>query len=166
MEDFTRTATGVGLPLQGPHWAEQVEDALPASFTPLKLVTQPSGLVVELKRPDMLLGRHTDADLRLPMPDVSRRHCRFVFTDGSWQVVDLDSLNGVMVNGQRVKQATLRHWDLVVIGGFKFRVDLEAPPSNAPEAPGDSANRDEMESVAGGVPLPAHEAGPSQRKAS
>src|SRR2546423_3973024 len=53
-------------------------------FIPMTLVLQPNGLKVELTRPEMLLGRHSGADLRLPMPDVSRRHCRFVFQDGVW----------------------------------------------------------------------------------
>ena len=48
---------------------------------------------------DMLIGRHSQADIRLPLPDVSRRHCRFFFGEGVWQVLDLNSLNGVFLNG-------------------------------------------------------------------
>src|SRR6266436_2874985 len=50
-------------------------------------VMQPNGMAVELMRPNMLLGRHSTADLRLPLPDVSRRHCRFLYQDGVWQVL-------------------------------------------------------------------------------
>ena len=69
-----------------------------SGFRSLKLVLQPNGLAVELTRPNMLLGRHSTADLRLPLPDVSRRHCRFLYTDGHWFVQDLQSLNGTFVN--------------------------------------------------------------------
>jgi pSer/pThr/pTyr-binding forkhead associated (FHA) protein len=72
----------------------------------------------------MVIGRHSQADLRLPLPDVSRRHCRFLFTEGSWHVFDLDSLNGVFINGEQVRHAILREHDVLTIGGFQFEVDL------------------------------------------
>jgi pSer/pThr/pTyr-binding forkhead associated (FHA) protein len=104
------------------------EGELPPDFVPLRLVLQPSGApLIEVNRPDMLVGRHTEADIRLPLPDVSRRHCRLVFTEGCWQVIDLNSLNGVQVNGEQVLQAPLENGDLLRIGGFTFAVDLTAP---------------------------------------
>lgn len=93
-------------------------------FVPLRLVLQPGDVVLELDRPDMVLGRHSQTDLRLPLPDVSRRHCRFTWSNGIWQVRDLASLNGVYVNGLLVQQAELSQNDLVRIGGFTFSIDL------------------------------------------
>jgi pSer/pThr/pTyr-binding forkhead associated (FHA) protein len=104
--------------LQGPHFARTHE------FRPLRLILRPSGVMVELTRPDMVLGRHSGADVRLPLPDVSRRHCRFVFNDGEWHVRDLDSMNGIYVNEEQVQQTTLHHHDALRIGGFTFDVDL------------------------------------------
>jgi pSer/pThr/pTyr-binding forkhead associated (FHA) protein len=92
---------------------------------PLRLVLQPSGLVLEVLRSDVVVGRHSQADVRLPLPDVSRRHCRLVFTEGAWQVTDLNSLNGVYVNDERVPSATLHHRDRLRLGGFTFEVDLQ-----------------------------------------
>jgi pSer/pThr/pTyr-binding forkhead associated (FHA) protein len=111
-----------------------------SGFVPLKLVLQPNGLAVELTRPNMLLGRHSTADLRLPLPDVSRRHCRFLFQDGVWQVIDLDSMNGIYVNGMRVLEATLHDQDLLRIGGFQFKVLIqeEATAPAAEQAAGES----------------------------
>lgn len=99
-------------------------------FIPMKLVMQPGGLAVELTRPDTLVGRHLDVDLRLPLPDVSRRHCRFVYSDEGWKVMDLDSLNGIFLNNQRVEQSALSHGDMVRIGGFTFRVEI--PEARSP----------------------------------
>jgi pSer/pThr/pTyr-binding forkhead associated (FHA) protein len=79
---------------------------------------------VALIRPDMVVGRHSSVDLRLHLPDVSRRHCRFVFAEGNWQVFDLDSLNGVFVNDEAVDQAVLRQGDQIRIGSYTFEVDL------------------------------------------
>jgi pSer/pThr/pTyr-binding forkhead associated (FHA) protein len=74
----------------------------------------------------MLVGRHSGADVRLPLPDVSRRHCRCLFIDGTWHVLDLNSLNGLWVNDEPVQQAVMRQGDQVRIGGFTFTVDLSA----------------------------------------
>jgi pSer/pThr/pTyr-binding forkhead associated (FHA) protein len=113
-----------GLPFQGPHRAMPQNDPAPAEFVPLRLVLQPGNMAIELTRPDMIVGRHSDADIRLPLPDVSRRHCRFVFGNGTWVVMDLNSLNGVFVNDEPVAHATLKQGDRVRIGGYIFVVDL------------------------------------------
>jgi pSer/pThr/pTyr-binding forkhead associated (FHA) protein len=100
-----------------------------AEFFPLRLVLQPSGATVEVNRPDMLVGRHSDADIRLPLPDVSRRHCRLVFVEGCWQVIDLNSLNGVHLNGEAVLQSALQPGDMLRVGGFTFLVEFSAAPA-------------------------------------
>jgi predicted component of type VI protein secretion system len=93
-------------------------------FAPLRLVLQPGGLCIELTKPDMLVGRHSTADVRLSLPDISRRHCRFVFTEGCWRVLDLNSLNGVFVNGERLQDATIFQGDRLRIGSLTFEADL------------------------------------------
>jgi len=93
---------------------------------PLRLLLQPHGLVVELNRAETVVGRHHESNLRLPLADVSRKHCRFVYADDAWQVCDLNSLNGVYVNNERVQHAVLHHHDFVRIGSFLFQVDLHS----------------------------------------
>jgi pSer/pThr/pTyr-binding forkhead associated (FHA) protein len=100
-------------------------DDLPADFVPLRLLLQPGGLTLNVDKPDTLVGRHSAADVRLSLPDVSRRHCRFTFVDGCWQVHDLNSLNGVFVNGERLQEAVVRHGDRLRIGSLTFEVALE-----------------------------------------
>ena len=143
MEEKNQPAEASGLPLQGPHWHRGQGADLPPTFLPLRLRLQPGGQTVELTTPNAVIGRHTDADLRLPLPDVSRRHCRCFFADGSWQIVDLNSLNGIYVNGERVQQADLHHGDVLGIGGFTFEVDLTVlePRSSSPVVPSESERR-------------------------
>jgi pSer/pThr/pTyr-binding forkhead associated (FHA) protein len=132
MDDAKKTTAGGEPRAQEPRHSRPLHrEELPAAFIPLKLVLQPNGPVVELTRPNMVMGRHSEADVRLPLPDVSRRHCRFVFTDGVWQVFDLDSLNGVFVNDKRVPHAVLRDHDRLTIGGFQFTVDLSPAEASA-----------------------------------
>lgn len=116
-----------GWQVHGAH--RHVDNDLPANFTPLRLVLQPSGLCVQLNTPNMLFGRHTDMDVRVALPDVSRRHCRFVFENGQWMVNDLNSLNGVFVNGARVANVVLHDGDEVRLGGLTFRVHIPDPQS-------------------------------------
>jgi pSer/pThr/pTyr-binding forkhead associated (FHA) protein len=65
------------------------------------------------------------------LPDVSRRHCRIVHADDKWEIIDLESLNGVWVNDRSVARAVLNHGDTVRLGGFTFMVDLSMPASAA-----------------------------------
>src|SRR5262245_41078827 len=97
----------------------------PDDPTPLRLVMQPAGLAIKLNRSGMVVGRHSTADVRLPLPDVSRFHCRLQFESGAWRVVDLNSMNGVYLNGERVTQATIRPGDQVRVGGFTFVVEQD-----------------------------------------
>ena len=159
MDDPKQTTIGGEPPAQGPHRPRSPSgEESSLSFIPLKLMVQPSGPVVELTRPDMIMGRHSEADVRLPLPDVSRRHCRFVFTNAAWQVFDLDSLNGVFVNGKRIQHAILCDQDSLTIGGFRFTVDLSGSAANA--------NPEEIiHRIADVLPRTALDIG-SQRKAS
>jgi pSer/pThr/pTyr-binding forkhead associated (FHA) protein len=122
MEETRLEAPGLHAP--GSRLTPGYEATLPIHFVPLRLVLKPSGVAVELTRPDMLIGRHSEADVRLPLPDVSRRHCRFTFSDGSWHVRDLKSLNGTYVNDQPIECIPVGQGDTVRIGGFTFEVDL------------------------------------------
>src|SRR5437870_673841 len=99
-------------------------NAPPDLMAPLRLTLYPNGASIEINRPDMVVGRHADSDVRLHLPDVSRKHCRFHFCDGHWHVLDLNSTNGVFVNDVPVDRAVLRHRDLVRIGSYTFEVNL------------------------------------------
>ena len=101
----------------------------PAAFEPLRLRLHPGGHILDLNGPDLLLGRHSEADLRMPLPDVSRRHCRFVFSEEGWEMIDLGSLNGVYVNGARVDRAMLQPGDTLKICSLEFEVEGAVPES-------------------------------------
>jgi pSer/pThr/pTyr-binding forkhead associated (FHA) protein len=110
--------------LRGPHWRPRLADGTTPEFTPLRLTVEGGELTLLVDRPEMIAGRHSDADLRLPLPDVSRRHCRFAWNAGHWQVFDLGSLNGLYVNDQLIQFATLEQGDRLRIGGFAFVVHV------------------------------------------
>jgi pSer/pThr/pTyr-binding forkhead associated (FHA) protein len=99
-------------------------------FYPLRLRLRPSGQTLDLTKPDLLLGRHSEADLRMPLPDVSRHHCRFFYSAAGWEVIDLGSLNGVFVNGARVQRSALHAGDHIHLGGLEMEVEAAVPETD------------------------------------
>ncbi|MFJ9416828.1 MULTISPECIES: FhaA domain-containing protein [unclassified Streptomyces] len=69
----------------------------------------------QISRPTLVLGRSTDADVRIDDPGVSRRHCEIrVGTPPTIQ--DLGSTNGIVVDGQHTTRANLRDGSRIVVG--------------------------------------------------
>ncbi len=69
------------------------------------------------------VGRTARADFILRAALVSRVHCRLT-ADASNQLVveDLDSTNGTLLNGKRVKRAVVKAGDTITIGRTTFTV--------------------------------------------
>jgi hypothetical protein len=74
----------------------------------------------EITRVKTVLGRSQGCDIRLNDPNVSRRHAEIRQEDASYWIVDLESTNGVEVNGERVQRAQLEDGDTVSLGESKF----------------------------------------------
>ncbi|MEU5345240.1 MULTISPECIES: DUF3662 and FHA domain-containing protein [unclassified Streptomyces] len=69
----------------------------------------------QISRPTLVLGRSTEADVRIDDPGVSRRHCE-IRTGTPSTVQDLGSTNGIVVDGQHTTRATLRDGSRIVVG--------------------------------------------------
>ena len=63
-----------------------------------------------------VIGRGTEADIRLPDTGVSRKHVDVVLDGGTATVEDLGSTNGTLVNGRRVSRLALADGDVIRIG--------------------------------------------------
>jgi hypothetical protein len=79
-----------------------------------------------LQPPGLVVGRGTDADVRINDPGVSRRHVEFLVTGGesglSIEVHDLGSTNGMLVDGHRITHTGLRDGSQVKIGNTTMTV--------------------------------------------
>ena len=162
MDESRQHLEVVGLPEQGPPGRSHYRKHVPSDFTPLRLVLQDAAGAIELTAPDMVLGRHSSSDIRLPLPDVSRRHCRFVFTAGHWQVIDLQSLNGVWVNDQPVQRSPLHAGDRLRIGELVFTVSQPGQTETAGDAAAMPSLYDLFRASMGqpqAVPMPRRRAG-------
>jgi len=84
------------------------------------------------------VGRAEDNRLRLLGKSVSRHHCEIRLYDDVATVLDLDSRNGLTINGKSAHQARLRHGDEIRIGPYRLRY-LEKEDDNAKTRLGASA---------------------------
>lgn len=66
------------------------------------------------------IGRAPDNLIQLPDSEVSKHHAVIREDGDGWQIVDLGSQNGVLVNGKRVQRSALMHGDRVRIGAQDF----------------------------------------------
>jgi hypothetical protein len=79
----------------------------------------------ELRKRRTVIGRSKDSDLQLDDPNASRRHAEVRQEGTAYWIVDLDSTNGLEVNGRRAKRAKLDTGDKVTIGSTDLVFDVE-----------------------------------------
>jgi len=78
-------------------------------------------VVIELGDEPVHLGRSVSADVVLEHLSVSRRHAVVVRRGEDTVVLDDRSLNGIIVNGERVREAVLRNGDEIRLGDVPIR---------------------------------------------
>jgi pSer/pThr/pTyr-binding forkhead associated (FHA) protein len=75
----------------------------------------------ELYRAEMVIGRTIDADVSIISTDLSRRHVLLKrAASGQFLVNDLESRNGVYVNGVKIHSAVLHDGDSIQLGSLLF----------------------------------------------
>lgn len=90
------------------------------------LVLEVNGVRHPLVPPGLVLGRGSEADLRINDPGVSRRHARISVVDDDGRLFitidDLNSTNGVILNGHKVSTAELTDGSRLEIGSTRMLV--------------------------------------------
>ena len=71
------------------------------------------------------IGRTPDNDLQIDAESISRHHAVVLYTNDATVIEDLNSTNGVFVNGSKVNRCTLAEGDTVTIGVTTFRFVLK-----------------------------------------
>ena len=76
------------------------------------------------------IGRDSGNPVQLLLPEVSKRHAFLQHTPKGWFVRDLNSRNGLFVNGQKVQEAVLQDGDKLAIGPYTlvFQIAEAAQP--------------------------------------
>ncbi|HEY5787778.1 MAG TPA: DUF3662 and FHA domain-containing protein [Microlunatus sp.] len=93
-----------------------------------ELVLEVNGMRHPLTPPGFVIGRGTDADLRINDPGISRLHAEVKVhpASGDAEIVDLGSTNGITVNGHKVRHATLAEGTRIEIGSTRMLVHAPA----------------------------------------
>ncbi len=89
-----------------------------------RLVPLEGGNAIELTRDLTVVGRKEDCDLRLDHKSISKFHCVIVKMENTLLLRDLGSTNGTMVNGKKIRRATLKNNDCLNIANLPFRVQI------------------------------------------
>ena len=74
-----------------------------------------------------LIGRSKECDIQLADPNTSRRHAELRREGTAYWIIDLDSTNGLEVNGRRLKRAKLEDGDRVTLGATELVFRREGP---------------------------------------
>jgi ABC transport system ATP-binding/permease protein len=95
-----------------------------------------STTVVPLLRDEVTIGRKEGNTIRLTERNISRRHVQLVRVAGIYKLRDLDSYNGVLVNGRRVEgESDLNNGDQIQLGDYTIVVEEEAAATARSAAP-------------------------------
>ena len=90
-----------------------------------ELVPVGGGDTIPLIREALTVGRRESCDICMRFPNVSGIHCEFISRNGYWYVRDLNSTNGVKVNGLRVQEKLLHPGDEVAIAKRRFTINYQ-----------------------------------------
>ncbi len=85
-----------------------------------------AGLKINLKRARTSLGRDVKCDICLDSTLVSDEHAIIRNTTEGYIIEDLNSRNGLALNGKAITRRKLHHGDTISIGNFKLKFSCHA----------------------------------------
>lgn len=110
--------------------ASVISKATQTQFGRARAFLEVNGTRHPLQPPGLVVGRGTEADLRINDPGVSRRHVEFTVDQSPREGVrisvhDLGSTNGMLVDGHRIAATPLRDGSEVRIGRTTITLHIE-----------------------------------------
>src|SRR5947208_8942338 len=91
-----------------------------------ELIPTGGGDPIPLMKKNLLVGRRESCDIVLRFANVSAHHCQLSVNGGYWYVKDMNSRNGVKVNGVRVTEKRLDPGDELSVA--KHTYDVQYSP--------------------------------------
>ncbi|HLH62273.1 MAG TPA: FHA domain-containing protein [Ktedonobacteraceae bacterium] len=92
------------------------------------------GQKLSLTRAIVSIGREVDNDIWLDDETASRYHAELAWSEGQAYLTDNNSLNGVLLNGRRIRGTLIvKSGDLLEIGSYRFLFELAEPPGTPVE---------------------------------
>ena len=83
---------------------------------------------IDLTQKVTLIGRRPECDVRIPLLQISRKHCQIVQDQDQTVVRDLGSSNGTFLNGERITEGVVNAGDRLSVGATTFTVQIDGQP--------------------------------------
>jgi hypothetical protein len=99
-------------------------DAQASGLHPETMTLILNGERIPLTKRVTSLGRSRERDVVVVDPNVSRQHCEIRHVGYDYFLIDLDSTNGVSVNGRPVTRHALADGDVITMGATQIRVEV------------------------------------------
>lgn len=99
---------------------------------------------IPLLKDRLVIGRRETSDICLRFSNISTSHCELILEQGYWKIRDLQSKNGVKVNGERVLEKRIYPGDELSIAKHRFRLDYTPTTSRSADAEVDELHEDIM----------------------
>lgn len=93
-----------------------------------ELIPLGGGDPIPLLKKQLLVGRRESCDIVLRFANVSAHHCQLFVNGGYWYIRDMQSRNGVKVNGIKVQEKRIDPGDAVHVAKHKY--ELEYSPAD------------------------------------
>jgi pSer/pThr/pTyr-binding forkhead associated (FHA) protein len=77
------------------------------------------------------IGRSLDNDLVFDFPQISRKHAEINFSQGYFEITDLESMGGTFVNGERITHKKLDKGDVITCANLHLVFGQDEIPDSA-----------------------------------
>ena len=114
----------------------------------------------ELKAGRIIIGRTAENDIQIDSKYVSRHHCQVTVSVEAAIIEDLNSTNGIVLKGKRVRRHVLSDGDVIVIGQHELRFTDSRPHGTRPGDPEAADATGSQEALSPGGASDAPGAGP------
>ncbi|PKN43859.1 MAG: hypothetical protein CVU59_13145, partial [Deltaproteobacteria bacterium HGW-Deltaproteobacteria-17] len=85
------------------------------------LTSNQAGTFYSMDRTPMIIGRTSENDIVIDHKSISRNHAKITFANGVYSVTDMQSANGVRINGEPYDNMSLRKGDTLDLGHVRLR---------------------------------------------
>lgn len=85
-----------------------------------------AGQRVDFDQDKVTIGRSDSNTFTMDMPSVSAEHCALILRGNRYIVRDLDSTNGTSLNGTPIREARVRHGDIIKVGDVELLFEDES----------------------------------------
>jgi adenylate cyclase len=87
-----------------------------------ELIPLGGGDPIPLLKKRLIVGRRESCDVVLRFSNVSAQHCELFVVSGYWYVRDLNSTNGIKVNGTRVREKRLDPGSILSVAKHQYEI--------------------------------------------